>query len=137
MKRRTLLALALPAALPAAEGFAVITQKNNMRPFTKAQLKALFMGQGASWPGGGKIKLMLGPAGDPARLAALKQIAGMSEADYSKQLIHLGFIGQVDAAPLTLPSAAAVRQLVQLAAGSVGVVAPADVNDSVKELQFE
>ena len=66
MTRRTVLALTLPAILRGAEGFAVITQKSNIHPITKAQLKKLLLGQTASWPGGGKITLCLGPVGDPA-----------------------------------------------------------------------
>jgi hypothetical protein len=120
--------------LTSAEGFAVITQKGNSKPFTKAQLKKLFFGQPASWPGGGKITLYLGPAGEASRGAALKQIADMSESDFSAKLAQLAFTGQADEQPRALPATSAVRHVVQAVIGSVGIIPVTEVDDSVTRI---
>jgi ABC-type phosphate transport system substrate-binding protein len=138
MTRRTILfALAFPAALPAAEGFAIITQKDNVRPLTKGQVKKLILGEATNWAGGGKITLILAPAGEVSRGAALKQIAGMTEADYNRNLIHLGFVGQADATPKIVASTAAVRLAVQHSAGAIGIIPVGEVDDEVKKLDIE
>jgi hypothetical protein len=132
-----LLALALPVVLPASDEFAVIAKKDSKHTITKTQLKKLLLGQPSAWPGGGKITLVMGPVGEASRVAALKQIAGMTEADFSKCLIHLGFIGQGDMAPRTMLSVAAARQVVQLSANSVGIVPVAEATDAVTILTVE
>ena len=137
MTRRTALALALPAILSSGEGFAVVTKKTNANPVTKAQLKRLILGQGATWPGGGKMSLMLGPPNEPSRVAALKQIADMSEADFNKNVMHLGFTGHADAAPATMPSTAMVRQLVTVNPGAVGIIPPGEVTDALNKIEVE
>lgn len=137
MTRRTLLALVFPAAMNGAEGFAVITKKTNTHPVTKAQLKRLLLGQGATWPGGGKMSLMLGPPNEASRVAALKDIADMSEADFNKNSMHLGFTGHSDAAPATMPSTAMVRQLVQVNPGAVGIIPPGEVTAALNAVEVE
>jgi hypothetical protein len=134
MTRRIVLALWLPALLPAEDAFAVVTQKSNTGQITKAQLKGLIVGQSEKWPGGKKITLFLGPAGEPSRVAALKQLANMSESEFNAKLIQLAFTGQNDAQPRALPSTSAVRHTVQAVAGSVGIIPVAEVDDTVTRL---
>jgi len=138
MTRRTvLLALTLPALLPAAEEFAVITRKDNGHPITKAQVKKLLLGESANWPGGGKITLFLGPVGEASRAAALKQFVGMTETDYKRALLHFAFIGQADGLPSTLTSTAAVCLAVEHTNGSVGIVPVTELKESLKKLDIE
>jgi len=144
MTRRKALALMLPSLLLGSDGFllgsdgfAVVTKKTNAQTITKAQLKKLLLGLGATWHGGGKITLILGPSGEPSRAAALRELAGMTEADFGKNLIHLTFTGESENIPMALPSTAGVRQVVQLNDKAVGIIPLNEVNDSVRVVTFD
>lgn len=136
IQRILILIAGLATAAAAQEGFSVVVAKSSPETqVTRAQLRRMILAEATTWPSGAKVTVLLGPAGDAARAAALKQICGMTESEFSKFVLHLGFSGEVKSVPKSLPSTAAVRQLVQLNAGSVGIVAPGDVNDTVKVLQ--
>ncbi len=58
----------------------------------------------------------------------------MTESDYSKNVIRLNFVGDADAIPLTMPSTLVVRMATFSTAGTVGVIPPGEVNDTVSIL---
>jgi hypothetical protein len=128
--------MALPVFLHGGEGFAIVTKKTNTNPITKAQLKRLLLGQGAAWPGGAKMNLVLGPPGEPSRLAALKQIAGLTDAEFNKQVLRLIFVGRGDVAPETLASIAVVRQTVGASAETVGIIPPGEVTAALNSVEI-
>ena len=137
-----MLALALRVLLPAelsagsrmGDGYAVITKKSNTRPVTKARLKRLLTGGAVTWSGGGRMSLLLGPVNEPARVAALKDLADMTEADYNKNVMRLTFLGHADSIPATMPTTIMIRQLVQVNPLAVGIVPPAEVTDAVNNV---
>ena len=130
--RFVILALALAAAAFPEEAFSVIVHKDNAATsINKTQLRRMLMGEG-SWPGGAKLVVAVGPVGDSARTAVLKQVCGMSEGDFAKHVLQVKFEGGNKLIPKTLPSGAAVRQLVHATPGGLGIVQTADVGDGVK-----
>jgi hypothetical protein len=135
--RRTFLSLLIPSLLSAEQDFAVITQTENPNSISSSQIKRIILGQEAHWPGGGKIILLLGPSGDPARIAAIKKFAGISEADLYKIIMHLNFTGHGDLAPLSFASATSVVQAVKAKPGSVGIVPASALNPSVRKIDVD
>jgi ABC-type phosphate transport system substrate-binding protein len=138
MINRIFMLIALFAASACAqEAFSVVVQKNNPATrVTKAQLRRMMMGEASSWPGGEKVVVLFGTAGDPARASALKQICGMSESDFSKYALQASFEGGAKSIPKSLPSSA-VRQVAQLTAGSLGIVDKGDAGPGLKVLPVE
>jgi ABC-type phosphate transport system substrate-binding protein len=129
--------LFVPAAA-AADGFVAVVAKNSTETkISHAQLRRIITGEASAWPDGAKASVLMGPAGDAARAAALKTVCGMSEADYGRFLLHQNFNGEGKASAKTMPSAIAVRQFVTVTPGAIGIVSAADVNDSVKALTVE
>ena len=61
----------------------------------------------------------------------------MTDAEFGKHQLHANFNGEGKSAVNAVPSSIAVRQLVQLTPGAVGIVPASVVNESVKILKIE
>jgi hypothetical protein len=109
-----LFALFASAAL-AQHGFVIVVNKDNPNTkLTKALLRRMLMGETATWPSGEKVTIFLGPAGNAARTAALKEFCGMSESDFSKHALQASFDAESPfpkASPRTPPFASWFRVL--------------------------
>jgi ABC-type phosphate transport system substrate-binding protein len=123
-------------AIPQTSFTVVVNKDNPANSISKTQLRKMLLGETPSWPGGAKAMVLLGPAGDAARGAALKEVCGMSESDYSKQALQASFAGSARAVK-TLPSAAAVRQVVALTAGGLGIIEAGQSGPGLKVLPIE
>jgi ABC-type phosphate transport system substrate-binding protein len=105
------------------QSFSVVVNKDNpAQSISKVQLRKMILGETSSWPGGAKVVVLLGPTGDNARAAGLKAICGMTESDFSKHALEASFAGGAKEGVKTLPSNAAVRTVVGLTPGGVGIV---------------
>jgi ABC-type phosphate transport system substrate-binding protein len=138
MRRRILgLIIAFAFCATSQQGFSVVVNKDNPATgISKSQLRKMMMGETASWPGGAKVMVLLGPAGEGSRAAALKDICGMSESDYSHQSLQASFAGGAKVVK-TLPSTAAVRQVVAISPGGVGIVEGTQAGPGLKILPIE
>jgi hypothetical protein len=139
MTRRIFLLILLSIACAWGEqDFSVVVQSGNpAKSITKAQLRRMMMGELGSWPAGDKVSVLMGPAGNGPRGAALKKICGMTEADFSKHSLQASFDGRSGGIPKSLPSEAVVRQIVQLTPGSVGIVGEGDPGAGLKVIPVE
>ena len=139
MKTRILtLMIALAAcAIPQASFSVVVNKDNPATGIGKSQLRKMMMGETPSWPGGAKVLVVMGPAGDGSRGAALKEICGMSESDYAHQALQASFAGGGKSPVKTLPSTAAVRQVVALSPGGLGIVEGTQAGPGLKILAIE
>jgi phosphate transport system substrate-binding protein len=134
----TFIALFLPTLLKAGDDLAVIVNKSNpVDNLTKAQLKKLVLGEQGSWPGGKKVSVVLRSPGQPERAIVLRSICGMSEDDFNQHLMKANFGGETGAAPKSLGSAAAVRQLVMSIPGAIGFIRMSEVNDTVRAITVD
>ena len=147
MKRKTLLWLCAPACLPVgatlnadrplmAQGAAaivmVVNKANGIGPISKADAKKLVLGQTATWPGGGKVTLVMRPEQSAERVSVLQKVCGMSEADYTRYEMQVMFTGRAAAVLQAEPSSAAVKSFVKANPGAVGFVHPGDVDSDIK-----
>jgi hypothetical protein len=138
MKTRILiLTMAFAACAIPQTSFSVVVNKDNPATgISKTQLRKMLLGEMSSWPGGAKVMVLLGPAGDGARGAALKEVCGMSESDFSKQALQASFAGGAKSVK-TLPSNTAVRQVVALTVGGVGIIEAGQTGPGLKVLPIE
>ena len=123
-------------AIPQTSFTVVVNKDNPATSISKTQLRKLLLGETPSWPGGAKVIVLLGPTGDAARDAALKAVCGMSESDFSKQALQASFAGGAKTVK-TLPSTAAVRQVVALTAGGLGIIEAGQSGPGLKVLPIE
>ena len=136
--RIVVLMIAFAACAFPQQGFSLVVQKGNpATSISKAQFRKMMMGESSSWPGGGKSVVLMGPAGDGSRAAALKQICGMGESDFSKHALQASFDGGSQSMPKTLPSTSAVRNVVALTPGGVGIVEATEAGPGLKVLPIE
>ena len=145
MKRRFAV-LAATAALglgaasrAAADDVAVIVNKSNpVIALTIVQLRAILLGAGAKWIGGGTITVVMTPAGQPERSGILRIVCGMSETDFNLHFIHgwRNADGSVNSGsgehPKVFGTGPQVRQSVATTPGAVGFIKASEVDDSVK-----
>jgi ABC-type phosphate transport system substrate-binding protein len=139
MKTRILaVMIAFAACAVPQQSFSVVVNKDNpATSISKTQLRKMMLGEVASWPGGAKLIVLMGPAGDSARGAALKQICGMSESDYAHETLQASFAGGGKSPVKTLPSTAAVRSVVALTPGGLGIVDGTQGGSGLKILPIE
>ena len=129
--------MALAACAIPQTSFSVVVHKDNpATSISKTKLRKMLLGETPAWPGGAKVLVVLGPAGESARGAALKEVCGMSESDYSKQTLQASFAGGAKVIK-TLPSTAAVRQVVALSPGGLGIVEAGQPGNGLKVLPIE
>jgi ABC-type phosphate transport system substrate-binding protein len=130
-----------PASLetydPAEESLAMIVNKANpIADLTWVELRRVFLGERVQWPNGARITIaMRQPA--PEREAILRILCRMSEADFSRHLLHSSFTGESSTPLRELSSGAAVRRFVVNVPGAIGYVRASQLDDSVKVLKVE
>jgi ABC-type phosphate transport system substrate-binding protein len=121
----------------AAEDLVLIVNRNNPADnVTKAQLRKFVLGEQDSW-GALKVNIILRGPGQPERLGVLRSICGMSDDDFNQHLLHASFGGNASGAPKAVATGAAVRQLVMILPGGIGIVNAADVTASVKAVTVD
>jgi len=105
---------------------------------TIVQLRAILLGAGAKWIGGGTITVVMTPAGQPERSGILRIVCGMSETDFNLHFIHgwRNADGSVNSGsgehPKVFGTGPQVRQSVATTPGAVGFIKASEVDDSVK-----
>jgi ABC-type phosphate transport system substrate-binding protein len=132
------LAAGLMVSRAAAQELAVVVNKSNpIDNLTAVQLRRILLAEQSQWPNGKPVMVLLRTPGAPEREVAIQIACGMTETDFNQHFLHSGFNGGNAAAPKALGSAAMLRQLVTTLPGAIGILAAADVNDSVKVVKFE
>ena len=114
----------------------IVNRSNPIVSVGRRELRALFLGDRTTWTNGRRVTLALREPGQPERAAALRLIYGMSEADLTRHFLHQTFTGNTSAGPRTLATADGVKRFVFNVPGAIGLVRLADVDDTVKTVQF-
>jgi ABC-type phosphate transport system substrate-binding protein len=140
--RRCVLAAALACANPSldspllAQGaetlVMVVNKANPSASLTKSDAKRLVLGQTISWPGGGKVVLVMKPEQSADRASVLQKVCGMSEAEYTRYEMQVVFAGRPAAAVQIEPSSAAIKSFVKANPGAVGFVHQSEVDSDLK-----
>ena len=127
-----------PTAAIAQSHLAVIVNRANpVASISRRELRAIFLGEQTSWQHGRRTTTALREPGQPERMAALRLIYGMSEADLSRYFLHRAFTGGSAAGPRTLSTAEGVKRFVFNVPGAIGIVRLADLDDTVKAIKVD
>lgn len=109
-----------------------IVNKANAAPVDKASASKLLRGVLTSWPNGQRVQVALTPRGSLERIAVLKKICDMTEAEFTRSNLQAAFTGADVAKMHEAPSDAAVKSFVIATPGAIGFVKKAEVDDTVK-----
>jgi ABC-type phosphate transport system substrate-binding protein len=115
----------------------IVNRANPVVNISRRELRAIFLGEQTTWQHGRRTTPALREPGQPERMAALRLVYGMSEADLSRYLLHRTFTGGSAAGPRTLATAEGVKRFVFNVPGAIGLVRLADVDDTVKVLRVD
>ncbi len=108
----------------------IVNKQTAVLGLTSRDLRAILLGQTDHWPNGQKVVVASLPIELPETKLILKQICGMSEGDFKRYFMQLAFQGKAVSAPHIMKSTAAIKALVGITPGAVGII-PAHEVDSV------
>jgi ABC-type phosphate transport system substrate-binding protein len=122
-----------PLAAQGGEAMVIIVNKSNAASsLTKSDAKRLVLGQTVSWPGGGKVTIVMKPEESADRATVLQKVCGMSEAEYTRYEMQVVFTGRAAAAVQTESSSAAIKSFVKANPGAVGFVHQSETDSEVR-----
>jgi ABC-type phosphate transport system substrate-binding protein len=124
----------LPLRAQTADVLVMVANKSNTAAskMNKSEVKKLILGETTTWPGGEKVKVVMGGVGSVDRTAVLQRVCGMSEAEYTRHNLQASFMGETAAPVYQAASAAAVKNFVRANPGAVGFLHESEVDNSVK-----
>ena len=115
----------------------IVNKRTTVLALTSRDLRSIFLGEKDRWPNGQKLLAASLPPEVPETKFLLKQICGMSEADFKRYYMQLAFQGKPATPPKFLTSSAAVKALVSATPGALGVIPARDVDASVNVLALD
>jgi ABC-type phosphate transport system substrate-binding protein len=124
------LALFLGITPPAWAGDALVVIVNSANPvdnLSMGELKKLFLSDRSRWDTGKAVAPVMLAPGAAERIAFLKAVCGMSDADLSKYFMQAAFTGKSATPPKEVGSAAAVKAFVAGSPGAIGFVKAGDL----------
>lgn len=131
--RIVMLAFAIMRTIPVqpveAAGDPIVVIVNGANPvanLTVGELKKLFMSDRTKWDTGKSVAPVMPAPGTPVRVAFLKIVCGMNDADFGKYFVQAAFNGGSATPPKEVGSATAVKAFVASSPGAIGFVQAGD-----------
>jgi hypothetical protein len=115
----------------------VVNPASSLDNVTSADLAKIFKADKTKSPDGVKYIIAVRDTGSPERVAALKSIYQMTDAEYEKFFLQATFAGTVQSAPKQLGSGAAVRQFVGSEKRAISYLRASEADDTVKVLKID
>ena len=115
----------------------IVNKKTVVLALTSHDLRSILLGEKDHWPNGQKLVAASLPPDVPETKLLLKQICGMSEADFKRYFMQLAFQGKSATPPRFLTSSAAVKALVSGTPGALGIIRARDVDASVNVISLD
>jgi ABC-type phosphate transport system substrate-binding protein len=112
----------------------VVNKANATADVGKPEAKKLLLGTTGSWTDGKKVVVVLRPQGTPDRAELLKDICGMSEAEFTRYEMQAMFTGRVPVKTQEEPSSAAIKAFVKANPGALGFIHESEVDKDVKNV---
>jgi ABC-type phosphate transport system substrate-binding protein len=125
------LLLAAPKESSAAGSEALVVIVNSSNPVdnvTMSDLRKLFLSERDRWETGKSVAPVLLTAGQPERVAFLKEVCGMSDADFSNYFVKAEFAGKSATPPREVGSAREVKSVVASSPGGIGFVRASELH---------
>jgi ABC-type phosphate transport system substrate-binding protein len=122
-------ATVIPPKTAQAGGDPIVVVVNGANPvegLSVDDLKKIFLSDRSKWDTGKSVSPVIVTAGAPERSAFLKQVCGMSDADFGKYFLQAAFTGKSATPPKEVTSAASVKSFVASSPGAIGFVKAMD-----------
>jgi ABC-type phosphate transport system substrate-binding protein len=104
----------------------IVNDANPVESVSISDLKKLFLSDRSKWDTGKSVAPVIVTAGAPERAAFLKQVCGMSDADFGKYFMQAAFTGKSATPPKEVTSAASVKSFVASSPGGIGFIRAMD-----------
>jgi len=104
----------------------IVNGANPVESVSITDLKKLFLSDRSKWDTGKSVAPVIVAAGAPERSAFLKQVCGMSDADFGKYFMQAAFTGKSATPPKEVTSAASVKSFIASSPGAIGFVKAMD-----------
>ena len=112
----------------------VVNKTNSESAVGKPEAKKLLLGTTAAWADGKKVVVVLRAQGSPDRVALLKDICGMTEAEFTRYQMQAMFTGRAAVKTQDEPSSAAIKAFVKANPGALGFIHESEVDKEVKSV---
>jgi ABC-type phosphate transport system substrate-binding protein len=116
--------VACPRGWAAAEGpiVVIVNASNPIDTLTLADLKKIFLSERSRWDTGKAVAPVVQVAGTPERVAFLKIVCHMSDADFNKYFVQAAFTGKDVTPPKEVPTGREVKSVVASSPGAIGFI---------------
>jgi ABC-type phosphate transport system substrate-binding protein len=128
-----IIAVTIMMPLLAWAGDPIVVVVNNANPITSlsmGDLRKLFLADRSRWDTGKSVAPVMVAPGAPERMAFLKAVCGMNDADFKKYFVQAAFEGKDVTPPKEVSSAHDVKSVVAGSPGAIGFVRAADFSES-------
>ena len=133
-----LVAAELVGAEQASAPVAIIVHRSNpVSDLSHSELRKILLLERQSWPQRKKITLVMREAGQVDRGSVLREICGMTDANFERHVLRATFRGTTLSAPRTINSADGMRRFVFNVPGALGYLRADQVDDTVKVLRID
>jgi ABC-type phosphate transport system substrate-binding protein len=112
----------------------IVNKANSEAAVAKPEAKKLLLGTTATWADGKKVIVAIRPAGSPDRAALMKDICGMTEAEFTRYEMQAMFTGRAAVKTQDEPSSIAIKAFVKANPGALGFIHESEVDKDVKSV---
>jgi ABC-type phosphate transport system substrate-binding protein len=104
----------------------IVNASNPVDSLSLGELKKLFLSDRSRWDTGKAVAPVIVAPGAPERVAFLKTVCGMNDAELGKYFMQAAFTGKSATPPKEVGSAGAVKSFVASSPGAIGFVKALD-----------
>ncbi len=132
-----LLALRQGQAAEATDLAVIIYKTSSTVSLSSRDLRSIFLGTKNNWPDGNKVVAVSLPTERPETRSILKEVCGMSEADFKRYFLMMNFQGKSVSPPRMMRTPDGIKTFVGSTPGAVGVIPFRDVDSSVAVMSID
>ena len=100
----------------------IVNQANPVQNVTMAELRKIFLSDRNRWDTGKNIAPVIAAPGAAERVAFLKIVCGMRDAEFSKYFLQAAFTGKDVTPPREVSSSRDVKSIVAASPGAIGFI---------------
>jgi ABC-type phosphate transport system substrate-binding protein len=113
----------------------IVNRDNPLNEVSLVDLRRTLLGDVTRWPDGKKITIAMREPGEPERDAVLRLVCRMTEADFTRYLLHAAYRGEAQSGIKQLETSTGIRRFVFNVPGAIGYVRSDEVDQTVKVLR--
>jgi len=110
----------------------IVNASNPVDNLTVGELRQIFLSDHSKWGSGRAVATVMVTPGAPERIAFLKIVCGMNNADFNKYFLQASFTGKYSTPPKEVSTAQGVQKVVANSPGAIGFVKAADFNGAAE-----